>query len=143
MNELRIYDRQGQPITLEEWSVKLGDDQYKRVAYWEQGDVVVSTVWLGLEHHFSFSEPEPDHPVAIFETMIFGGSMDQDQWRYATEEQALTGHAEVVTLVKSLLNLEGITPAAEPQTSTSTPDILLRLESGRNAAAHSPDRPDL
>lgn len=50
----------------------------------------VSTVFLGLDHSFG-----PGDPV-LFETMVFGGPMDQDQWRYRTWADAERGHAEVV-----------------------------------------------
>jgi hypothetical protein len=51
---MRYYDRQGQPLTLEEWASQVGDLSLKRVA---QDDVMtpegrclwVSTVWLGLD----------------------------------------------------------------------------------------------
>lgn len=132
---LRIYDRQGNRITLEEWSKLLGSDLYRRVAWTEIGDVKVSTVWLGLEHHLDLvTGTHPPAPVAIFETMVFGGVMDQEQWRYATEEQALEGHAHVVTLVKSQLSLEGLTEAAEPAPQPG-------ITQARNAAAHQDESP--
>jgi hypothetical protein len=45
------YDKDGSPITLEEWVAKFTVD-YKRVDYTEFGDKFntrVSTVWLGLD----------------------------------------------------------------------------------------------
>lgn len=52
--------------------------------------VNVSTVFLGVDHQFG------EGPPLIFETMIFGGNRDQDQWRYSTYEQAASGHRAVV-----------------------------------------------
>ena len=58
-------------------------------------DVLVSTVFLGLDHSFS-----GDVPV-LFETMIFGGNHDQYQERYATWEEAEAGHKQAVELAKA------------------------------------------
>jgi len=52
--------------------------------------VRVSTVFLGLNHSFGGGEPQ------IFETMIFGGTFDEEMWRYSTWEQAEKGHQEAV-----------------------------------------------
>ncbi len=58
------------------------------------GDVVVSTVFLGLDHSFGRGEPQ------LFETMIFGGPLDETQDRYATRQAAMNGHAHYVALAK-------------------------------------------
>lgn len=63
----------------------------KRVAYDElDNGNSVSTVFLGLNHQYG------DGPPLIFETMVFGGKYDQDMERYATEAQAIEGHARWV-----------------------------------------------
>lgn len=46
----------------------------------------VSTVFLGIDHNWG------DGPPLIFETMVFGGPMDENQVRYSTYEEALRGH---------------------------------------------------
>ena len=56
--------------------------------------VTVSTVWLGMDHSFG------DGPPLIFETMVFGGELDQECDRYTTEEQAQQGHAAMVARVQ-------------------------------------------
>lgn len=56
------------------------------------GDVVVSTVFLGLDHSFGRGDPQ------LFETMIFGGALDQTQDRYATRQAAINGHAHYVAI---------------------------------------------
>ena len=57
--------------------------------------VEVSTVFLGLDH--SFGE---DGPPLLYETMVFGGKLDQELERYATLEEAQHGHDRMVTRVK-------------------------------------------
>lgn len=51
----------------------------------------VSTVFLGLDHNFS-GRGDP----VLFETMIFGGALDDGRWRYCTWADAERGHAEAV-----------------------------------------------
>jgi hypothetical protein len=76
----------------------LADEEYKRVKQdvfvYDGEPVNVSTVWLGLDHNWW-----PDRPPLIFETMIFGGKLDLEVWRYSTEEQAVAGHADAVKLL--------------------------------------------
>jgi len=57
------------------------------------GDVHVSTVFLALDHNFGLEGP----PV-LWETMVFGGALDQECWRYTSREAALAGHAEALAL---------------------------------------------
>ena len=71
------------------------DGNYKRVAETKTGNGHVSTVWLGLDHSFNIGKGRP----IIFETMVFGGSFDGEQERYSTEEEALAGHASMVTKI--------------------------------------------
>jgi len=59
------------------------------------GTVDVSTIWLGLNHQWG------DGPPLIFETMVFGGGLDQEQERYSTESEALVGHAAMCARVQA------------------------------------------
>ena len=63
----------------------------RHVARDERGDVVVSTVFLGLDHAF-----RPGRPL-LFETMIFGGPHHLDLARYSTWAEATAGHAVMCT----------------------------------------------
>lgn len=56
--------------------------------------VAVSTVFLGIDHNFSFS----GQPI-LFETMVFGGAHDGDQERYCTWAEAEEGHLRWVEIV--------------------------------------------
>lgn len=66
----------------------------------EIGIALVSTVFLGTDH--SWGGPRP----ILFESMIFHGPMDQEQERYATREEALAGHADLVERCRAALTLE-------------------------------------
>lgn len=59
------------------------------------GGVHVSTVFLGIDHrHFGKGPP------IVFETMIFGGELDQSTYRYSSWDDAETGHAAAIRKVK-------------------------------------------
>jgi hypothetical protein len=58
-------------------------------------DVMVSTVFLGLDHNFGGGGP----PV-LWETMILGGPLDGYQRRYSSRAAALEGHAEACALMR-------------------------------------------
>src|SRR5262245_35558880 len=98
----RHYDRRGEKISFEDWGRlrEYGGLEYLRVARDEIGEYTVSTVWLGIDHSFGGSVP------LIFETMVFhDDETDVDEMRrYATEEQALEGHAEIVHRVQLLVD---------------------------------------
>ncbi len=90
------FDRQGRPIDVTEM-VRLSQDQsYRLVARDWVGQVEVATVWLGFDHSFRSAQP------VIFETIVFGGRMDQYSRRYSTEEEAVAGHAKVLATVQRL-----------------------------------------
>lgn len=61
------------------------------------GTIIVSTVFLGIDHSFGGTEP------LLFETMIFGGKNDGYQERYSTWDEAVKGHSKTIKLVKSSL----------------------------------------
>jgi hypothetical protein len=64
--------------------------------------IIVSTVFLGLDHRFVGRGP----PI-LFETMTFGGSRDGQMYRYSSWDDAEAGHeAEVKRVVKALKVLE-------------------------------------
>lgn len=103
---MTYYDRQGQPINIEQWSVLVESQTAQRVAETTVGDAWVSTVWMGIDHSFG------QGPPVIFETMIFrahdatGGTtpaIDDYQERYCTEAEALAGHDRVVAWVRERL----------------------------------------
>jgi hypothetical protein len=72
---------------------KWRDANNNQVARTVKGEVVVSTVFLGVDYAW---EGTP----LLFETMIFGGEHDQDQWRHSTWEEAEEGHEAACLAVK-------------------------------------------
>lgn len=67
----------------------------RHVAVTQVADSKVSTVFLGLDHNFNKNGP----PV-LWETMVFGGILDQEQERCSgNREQAEAMHLNMVQLV--------------------------------------------
>jgi len=94
-------DRSVTPCTVEEWAA---NHIPHKVAHWSMtnGDVEISTVFLGLNHAFG-----PGPPL-IFETMVFTDiypDIDNDMHRYSTWDQALAGHKEMIERVEAYLLL--------------------------------------
>jgi hypothetical protein len=77
----------------QEWAIAFEDRDKRRVAKTKLPDgTMISTVFLGLNHAYG------DGPPMIFETMIFGGKHEGDQWRYSTWDEAVAGHEHAVKL---------------------------------------------
>lgn len=92
---LDYYDRQGNPLTMWEWAEKFEDLDYKIVQQDKFNGVLVSTVWLGLNHNWGQGKP------LIFETMVFTEGMAEEyQERYCTEEEARKGHRKALRWAK-------------------------------------------
>ena len=73
------------------------DIKHRRIALDQvTSKVRVSTVFLCLDHNFEGS----GDPV-LFETMIFGGKLDDYQVRARTKQEALDNHRVAVEMVKS------------------------------------------
>lgn len=62
----------------------------------KEGDIRVSTVFLGLDH--SYGGEIFGHAPILWQTMIFGGEHNNYQERYETKEQALVGHIKACEL---------------------------------------------
>jgi len=96
MNDHYILDgKTPVPCDLMTWAKTWGGVD-KIVEKTKNDGVEVSTVFLGLDHRF-----DPDGPPMLFETMVFGGSDEQDEIceRYSTWEEAEAGHARICVAV--------------------------------------------
>lgn len=123
----RYFDREGERLTMGEWTLLFGlGMEYRQVAFDDLGQYHVSTIWLGLDHNMGLLHPEDGPPYAIFESMVFANDLsvhraseafmlgdhefpampeftyheDFEMRRYATEAQALRGHAELVDEIR-------------------------------------------
>lgn len=106
MTFIPYYDKDGIPVTQEQWGLLWGDDAYRMVARSTVASAAdlnqtydVSTIWLGINHGFGEGLP------LIFETMVFGsGDIESDCQRYSTLREAQEGHIEMVTEVASTMD---------------------------------------
>ena len=74
----------------------------RKVAKEETINGDISTIFLGLDHSFG------DGPPLLFESLVFGGTLDQEMDRYETWEQAEVGHkAMVKRCVDAVAKTEG------------------------------------
>jgi len=99
MNRWKYILKNGVPVPCDdtiEWGTWL-EKADRRVALDDTPSGRVSTVFLGIDHNFSFGGP----PL-LFETMVFGGPFDGEQNRYSTREEALKGHAKILKKVKAI-----------------------------------------
>lgn len=90
------FNREGKAIGVAEMVRLCRDHEYRVVARDFVGKIEVCTVWLGFDHSFRAQEP------VLFETVVFGGRMDQYVRRYGTEEAARSGHDRVLATVRRL-----------------------------------------
>lgn len=94
MNEYYILEgRTVVPADLMTWG-RWYEKNERRIKRETIGDSDVSTVFLGLNHQYG------EGPPLIFETMVFGGKLDQEQDRCSTYDQALAMHEVMVEKVK-------------------------------------------
>lgn len=76
------------------WFEKAGN--MRALARDEINGSVVSTVFLGMDYNFL-----GDGPPILWETMVFNKDRDSDlQQRYASKDEALRGHMEIVKKLK-------------------------------------------
>lgn len=91
-----ILDEDGKtPIPcndLMDWAKWFGEHD-RQIALTGVDDIVISTIFLGIDHA-PYGKPE------LFETMIFGGPMDQECWRYSDYFEAVSGHWSVVETIR-------------------------------------------
>lgn len=106
------YDRQGKPLSnVMDWeSIYEPGNNHIAETYMWLGLIRVSTVWLGLDHDFTYrykniNDSNP-HPL-IFESMVFieGGWTNINMLRYSTEQDALEGHKLLVKYYCNPLNV--------------------------------------
>ena len=94
-----VLDDEGQPVEepdLMTWALWM--ERGNRIVRQDHlGRVMISTVFLGIDHRFGRSRSGP--PV-LWESMVFSGKHDGAQERYASAQAALEGHWLLVEMVR-------------------------------------------
>jgi hypothetical protein len=103
----KLVDHQPVPVdNLLEWA-QWFETADRSVAKTTIQNIDISTVFLGIDHGYGpgnpFDPPGTKYQPMLFETMIFGGQCDNEQWRYSTWDQATKGHQNAVNLVATSL----------------------------------------
>lgn len=80
-----------------EWSSFLKND--RTLAKTKLGDILISTVFLGINHSFG------NGPPLLFETMVFDAAEEEICERYSTWDQAETGHRAIVEKIRIIKNI--------------------------------------
>lgn len=102
-----FYDLDGEKVSYEKWAeIFAGTDRFLAGTRISELGVKVSTVWIGLA--WMLEVEEGGRPL-IFETMAFrdvdtGDDSDWDDlgvWRWATRQEAMKGHADIVDGITS------------------------------------------
>jgi hypothetical protein len=88
-NHYILKDRVPVAVDILEWA-KWWEQSRRTIELNHVGEATVSTVFLGLDHNWEGGPP------LLFETMIFGGPLAESQWRYASWDEAVAGHALAV-----------------------------------------------
>ena len=74
---------------LDEWATWFGNIENRKVDFSEIGNIRISTVFLGIDHNFSFLE---GHEPILFETAIIQDDDFEIVERYKTYDDAKKGH---------------------------------------------------
>ncbi|MCP4900176.1 MAG: hypothetical protein GY906_24660 [bacterium] len=98
MPDYYILDQDGNPVVcfdVRQWGEWFGKAERKVDETAIRAGIRVSTVFLGLDHAFGGGRP------LIYESLVFGGKLDQEMRRYSTKEEALKGHERLVKEVEA------------------------------------------
>lgn len=68
----------------------------RKLARDEFDDYYVSTIFMGTDHNYDDTGP----PI-LWETMVFGGKLADEQERYTSRADALRGYARMVKRVEA------------------------------------------
>jgi hypothetical protein len=93
-------DHKPYQVTFEVYCQEYWESQ-RQVALTQNETVMVSTIFLGLDHRF-FN----DGPPILFETMVFGGPYDEFQDRTCTWDEALEAHKEICAVVFGIVEVK-------------------------------------
>jgi len=91
-----VLDDDNKPVEasdIKKWA-QFFESEKRVIAQDQVRDARISTVFLGLDHNFM-----NEGPPILFETMIFGGRLDGEQYRYSTYDEAINGHKTAIGMV--------------------------------------------
>jgi hypothetical protein len=85
-------------INEREWRVLFEHPSYRFIARWKgENGAEITTIWVGI---VTGSNHGPNGPL-IFETLYCPPGEDQEMYKYATMEEALSNHERLVELAQT------------------------------------------
>ncbi|MEX2492188.1 MAG: hypothetical protein WD425_10550 [Nitrospirales bacterium] len=93
---MRFYILRNQEVVLASGAKEFGEwveTADRVVSHTQVADIEVSTVFLGIDHQFFAGPP------LLFETMVFGGDLDQTCRRCSTWDEAEAQHEAILSEV--------------------------------------------
>ena len=88
-------------INMRMWGEWCANRDNRLVAFTKVNNYIeVSTVFLGMNHAWK------EGPPILFETMVFGGDMNEYQRRYCTWKKAESGHWRTVSILSGEIKHE-------------------------------------
>lgn len=112
-------DQQDRGAVLKWAGAMFESDTTPVVARTELQGILISTVFLGIDHQFLKGPP------ILFETMIFNHANNVYQRRYSTWAQAESGHMEAVEVVEQ--HLEQLQSLSTEQAATEIKRIMSKV----------------
>lgn len=91
----RLQGKLAIPTNAKTWAFEVFSND-RLVAHDKIGGVVISTVFIGMDH-----SRIPDTPPLIFELVVFRGGESAETFRYSTWQQAEAGHAQVLAKIRA------------------------------------------
>lgn len=92
----RLNGKKPVPCTFGEYIAALKSPANRIVEQTQVGDLLVSTIFTGIDHAFGTGEKQ------LFETAVFGLPDDlQPRWRFPTWNQAVREHRKLVLSLES------------------------------------------
>ena len=106
-----LLDRTPIAVDLKTWAKWFENFDNRRIARTEINErCSVSTVFIGLDHNW-YGHGDP----VLFESMVFGGPLDNAMRRYRSYAEAERGHEElVIEAWKAVAEVEVIAKARRP-----------------------------
>jgi hypothetical protein len=98
------------PASFDEWAHWLAVDPNRKIVKQDYlpNNIMVSTVFLGMDHNFGLFDPSILFNPILFETMIFGSNYEDQgyQTRCSTYEEALQMHEEALNQFPQLMKMK-------------------------------------
>lgn len=111
-----LLDANHEPVPEPDWFkvARFMESSERIVLQHEIGECFVSTVFLCIDHNFGGDKP------VLFETLVYGGPLDDHMERYTTWSDAVAGHMGILRVLAEQLG-KSVTDVLQNIPSTPKP----------------------